>query len=99
MEGDQLLSQLKTSGGKKINECYCSDVGNFRIEDSTGVLKINENENNKLVLIDDGFIYFCPNAALVGMHQTESYVSSARANDILEEARLSHYRPKLKVLD
>ena len=98
--GASLLAQLKSGQGALIDQSHSFGVWTFDLEGPTVVIKNKLNANDKIVLIEDGFIYFGLRGALVASHESETYTSTARAKAVLDKARLSEKsvpKPKLKV--
>ena len=99
--GEKLLSQLKSSKGASAHQNNCCGVWAFEPEGSTIVFTIKGRPTDKLVLVDDGFFYFCDNGALVGQRNTETCMSSAKARKMLGiklASKSAVPRPSPKVL-
>ena len=100
-EGPNLLSQLKSSKGATAHQISFCGNWSFEKVESTVEFTIKGRSTEKLVLMDDGFIYFCATGALVGRRDSEAVTSIAIAIDVLGKKRVSNSavpRPSPKVL-
>ena len=84
--GESLMTRIKS--GKNASSVTESDVFGvwaYDIEGSNIVFTIKGYPDDKLVLVNDGFIYFASQRALVARGASETFMSAARARAILED--------------
>ena len=82
--GESLITMIKS--GKNASSVTESDVFGvwaYDIEGSNIVFTIKGYPDDKLVLVNDGFIYFASQRALVARGASETFMSAARARAIL----------------
>ena len=84
--GESLITRIKS--GKNASSVTESDVFGvwaYDIEASNIVFTVKGYPDDKLVLVNDGFIYFASQRALVARGASETFMSAARARAILQD--------------
>ena len=103
MLGRSLLTKLKSGQGDVLDQSHSFGVWTFEQEGPTVVLKNFKCSSEKIVLIEDGFIYLCSLGVLVASRESETYKSMFQGMANLDEARLRYEKletkPKPKVRD
>lgn len=102
--GYGLLSKLRSGQGSTVDGIHSFGVWSFDIDRSTIAFTIKDKPADQLFLTNDGFIFICPDGALVAGHEYETCTTAAQAQAALDKARASEDcptqlpRPKFKVI-
>ena len=100
--GESLITMIKSGNASSVTESDVFGVWAYDIEGSNIVFTIKGFPDDKLVLVNDGFIYFASQRALVARGASETFMSAARARAILEDLdkqALTHmHKVKVKLL-
>ena len=84
--GASLITMIKSGGNaSSVTESDVFGVWAYDIEGSNIVFTIKGWPDDKLVLVNDGFIYFASQRALVARGASETFMSAARARAILQD--------------
>ena len=92
-EGFTLLSQLRSGKGASVDGITCFGVWSFINDGPTIVFTSKDRPSDRLVLTNEGFIFFCPGGAVVAGHETETCTTAARAQAVLDKARACQEPP------
>ena len=85
ISGASLITMIKSGDASSVTESDVFGVWAYDIEGSNIVFTIKGFPDDKLVLVNDGFIYFASQRALVARGASETFMSAARARAILED--------------
>ena len=83
ISGEPLITRIKSGNASSVTESDVFGVWAYDIEGSNIVFTIKGFPDDKLVLVNDGFIYFASQRALVARGASETFMSAARARAIL----------------